>query len=296
MTTPPDPPSSPPPSQTNTKHQRHRAYKPSTRMSTGRSSRIRRAFSRASGSALRTDRRASGEQDYHPVADVPEVRGIDTLPAELSAVKLVEPVDAEAMAGGTTNVDFGVLEMKTTRQKLVDHISEIERQYRSTVASSVPFVPLKPVLITLCSLWFRHLDTIGEHLSRKQKHCAYGPSVEEAAREASSPQAPHAGTLQAMLRKIESAATEVEIKNVYNTPARTLRAVLQIPLLRQESIEATTTCMAAVLADHKEIEDASRFGNDLAASSAGVPDVDDEPKDELEMLIKERKKEEEAEK
>lgn len=83
----------------------------------------------------------------------------------------------------------------------------------------------------------------------------------------------------------------------YDTSARTLRAVLQNPLLQQESIESTMERMSDVLADHKEIEDAIKLGNDLAASSAGAPEADDEElKDELEMLIEEQRKEEEAEK
>ncbi|KAG9041785.1 hypothetical protein FS837_011744 [Tulasnella sp. UAMH 9824] len=181
------------------------------------------------------------------------------------AVKFVEPEDAEAIAEGITEVDFGVLEMKTTLQKLVDQISEIEH-------------------------W-------GASAARTQEHCAYVPSVEEQLEELLAKRLNTQETLQTVLYKIESAATEVEIMKGYDTSARTLRAVLPNPLLQKESIDATMERMADVLGDHKEIEDAISLGNDLAASSAGVPDVDDdELKDELGMLIEEQKKKEEEEK
>ncbi|KIO28038.1 hypothetical protein M407DRAFT_72413 [Tulasnella calospora MUT 4182] len=193
---------------------------------------------------------------------------------EKNAVKFVEPADEEAIAEGITEVDLGVLEMKTTLQKLADQISEIERQIQE------------------------RLDKIGEHLRRGSKNIALTylrskKQLEELLAKRLNTQE----TLQTVLNKIESAATEVEIMKAYDTSARTLRAVLQNPLLQQESIEATMERMADVLADHKEIEDAISLGNDLAASSAGVPDADDdELKDELEMLIAEQKKEEEEEK
>ncbi|KAG9041053.1 hypothetical protein FS837_012790 [Tulasnella sp. UAMH 9824] len=84
-------------------------------------------------------------------------------------------------------------------------------------------------------------------------------------------------TLQTVLNKIESAATGVEIMKAYDTSAGTLRAVVQNPLLKQESIDAAMERKA------DEIEDAISLGNDLAASSAG----------RLEILIEEQKKEEE---
>ncbi|KAG8945654.1 hypothetical protein FRC04_000615 [Tulasnella sp. 424] len=201
-------------------------------------------------------------------------RDVRVVVVEKNAVKFVDPADAEAIAEGITEVDYGVLEMKTTLQRLGEQISEIERQIQE------------------------RLDKIGEHLKRGSKTIALSylrskKQLEELLAKRLNSQE----TLQTVLNKIESAATEVEIMKAYDTSARTLRAVLQNPLLQQESIEATMERMSDVLADHKEIEDAIKLGNDLAASSAGAPEADDEElKDELEMLIEEQRKEEEEEK
>ncbi|KAG9043382.1 hypothetical protein FS837_009678 [Tulasnella sp. UAMH 9824] len=184
-------------------------------------------------------------------------RDVRVVIVQKNAVKFVEPGDAEAIAEGITEVDFGVLEMKTTLQELADQISEIEHQIQE------------------------RLDKIGEHLRRGSKNIALTylrskKQLEELLAKRLNTQE----TFQTVLNKIESVATEVEN-----------------PLLQQESIDATMERMADVLADHKEIEDAISLGNDLVASSAGVPDVDDdELKDELEMLIGEQKKEKEEEK
>ncbi|KAG9023533.1 hypothetical protein FS837_005725, partial [Tulasnella sp. UAMH 9824] len=142
------------------------------------------------------------------------------------------------------------------------------------------------------------LDKIGKHLRRGSKNIALTylrskKQLEELLAKGLNTQE----TLMTVLNKIESAATEVEIMKAFDTSARMLRAVLQNPLLQQGSVDATSERMADVLADHEEIEDAISLGDDLAAISAGVPDVDDDKlKDELEMLIEEEKKEEDEEK
>ncbi|KAG8927076.1 hypothetical protein FRC00_002307 [Tulasnella sp. 408] len=135
-------------------------------------------------------------------------------------LKFVEPADTEFIAEGIDEVDFGVLQMKTALQKLADQISEIGR-YKSSQN------------VALVSTWSK--KQLGELLAK-------GLNAQK--------------TLQTILNKIESAATEVEMR-AYDTSASTPRALLQILLLQQESIEATMARMADVPADHKEIEDAS---------------------------------------
>ncbi|KAG9041784.1 hypothetical protein FS837_011743 [Tulasnella sp. UAMH 9824] len=65
------------------------------------------------------------------------------------------------------------------------------------------------------------------------------------------------------------------------------------PLLQKAYVGPTMDGMVDVLVTHEEIEGAIGLGNDLAASSAGVPKADDdELKDGLEMLVEEQMKEE----
>lgn len=83
----------------------------------------------------------------------------------------------------------------------------------------------------------------------------------------------------------------------YDTSAKTLKTVLQHPLLQVSSIEDTMDRMSDALADHKEIEDAIGLANADAMAAAGVSPVDEkELQDELDALIQEQKEEAEAEK
>ncbi|KAG9030832.1 hypothetical protein FS837_003165 [Tulasnella sp. UAMH 9824] len=193
-----------------------------------------------------------------------------------NAVKFVEPEDADAIAEGITEVDFGVLEMKTTLQKLADQISEIESQIQEYVATFSVTLPYLSSRTVVAAGGLTRFESIYDGAAKASRFV-----IEEAA------------------RGVASAATEVEIMKLYDTSARTLRAVLQNTLLQRESIEATMERMADALANCKnlKIEDAISLGDDLAVGSARVPDVDDdELEDESEMFIEGQKKEEEEEK
>lgn len=96
-------------------------------------------------------------------------------------VKFVGPGDAEAIAEGISEVDFGVLEMKMT----------LRRRYPN---SSVRYISKWSLWLSPPNLAYhlvpfvsRRLDEIGEHnATREQKDCADLPPVEEAACRATS--------------------------------------------------------------------------------------------------------------
>lgn len=78
----------------------------------------------------------------------------------------------------------------------------------------------------------------------------------------------------------------------YDTSAKTLKTVLQNPLLQVSSIEDTMERMSDALADHKEIEDAIGLANEDAMAAAGVEPIDEkELQDELDALVQEQKAE-----
>ncbi|KAG9021510.1 hypothetical protein FS837_007200, partial [Tulasnella sp. UAMH 9824] len=184
-----------------------------------------------------------------------------------------------------------LMEMKTTLQKLADQISEIESQIKGYVATFSVTLPYLSSRTVVAADGSTRLERIYDGAAETSRF-----AIIEPAREVAWQEAQHQETLQTVLNKMESAATEVEIMKAYDTSARTLRAVLQNPLLQQESAGATMERMAEVLANRKKIEDAISLGDDLVVGSAGVPDMDDEElEDELEMFIEEQRKEEEEE-
>ncbi|KAG9022176.1 hypothetical protein FS837_006548, partial [Tulasnella sp. UAMH 9824] len=203
-------------------------------------------------------------------------RDLRVVIVQKNAVKFVEPDDAEAIAEGITEVNFDVLEMKTTLQKLADQISKIESQIKG------------------------RLDKIRAHLRRGSKNIALLRSKKQLEKllgkrlniRKRCREAQHQETLWTVLNKMESAATEAEIMKAYDTSARTLRTVLQNPLLQQESIEATMERMADVLVNRKKIEDAISLGDDLAVGSAGKQRKEEEEEKERVRLEEKRKTEE----
>ncbi|KAJ3509631.1 hypothetical protein NLJ89_g5120 [Agrocybe chaxingu] len=93
-------------------------------------------------------------------------------------------------------------------------------------------------------------------------------------------------TLQSTFITVEAAAGDVEIMKSYESSSATLRAILAHPSLQRESIDKTMEALAEANADAKEIDDAVRFGADVAL---GVEEsIDDaELEEEWKALVRE---------
>ncbi|KAG8856046.1 hypothetical protein FRB96_006613 [Tulasnella sp. 330] len=170
-----------------------------------------------------------------------------------------------------SEVDRGILEMKATLRRLDNQIDEIERQITERTAK-------------IKDLLYQGSKTLAMSYLRSKKQ------LEELLVKRLGSQE----TLQTVLLRIESAVTDVEIMKAYDTSAKTLKKVLQHPLLQVSSIEDTMEQMSDALADHREIEDAIGLANEDAMAAAGVEPVDEkELQEELDALVQEQKAEDE---
>ncbi|KAG9012072.1 hypothetical protein FRB95_013603 [Tulasnella sp. JGI-2019a] len=196
-------------------------------------------------------------------------RDLRVIVIESGVIKFIGSSETE----GITEVDKGILEMKATLRRLNDQINEIERQITEQTTK-------------IKDLLYRGSKSLAMSYLRSKKQ------LEELLVKRLGSQE----TLQTVLLKIESAVTDVEIMKAYDTSAKTLKTVLQHPLLQVSSIEETMERMSDALADHKEIEDAIGLANEDAMNAAGIEPVDDkELQDELDALVQEQKAEAEAE-
>ncbi|KAG9014590.1 hypothetical protein FRB94_011768 [Tulasnella sp. JGI-2019a] len=195
-------------------------------------------------------------------------RDLRVIVIESGVIKFIGSSETE----GITEVDKGILEMKATLRRLNDQINEIERQITEQTTK-------------IKDLLYRGSKSLAMSYLRSKKQ------LEELLVKRLGSQE----TLQTVLLKIESAVTDVEIMKAYDTSAKTLKTVLQHPLLQVSSIEETMERMSDALADHKEIEDAIGLANEDAMNAAGIEPVDDkELQDELDALVQEQKAEAEA--
>ncbi|CAB4380333.1 uncharacterized protein OCT59_020347 [Rhizophagus irregularis] len=92
------------------------------------------------------------------------------------------------------------------------------------------------------------------------------------------------GTIEGILLKIEGAASDNEIIDIYSFGAGTLKGVLASEGLTTETVDATMDKLQDALADQKEIEDAMQINQTLIETSFGI---DEELEEELEALLKE---------
>lgn len=75
----------------------------------------------------------------------------------------------------------------------------------------------------------------------------------------------------------------------YESSTATLKAILSHPSLQRNKIEETMDALAASTADAREIDNAIRMGEDMAAADAGIDDTELEA--ELNALVEEAEKE-----
>ncbi|KLO08957.1 Snf7-domain-containing protein [Schizopora paradoxa] len=98
------------------------------------------------------------------------------------------------------------------------------------------------------------------------------------------------GTLQDTLRNIEQAADNLEMMKHYESSTSTLKAILSHPSLQRDKVDETLEGLAAVTADHREIDEAIQLGSEMAQAEAGIDDADLEA--ELAGLVADAEKEE----
>ncbi|KAG9041054.1 hypothetical protein FS837_012791 [Tulasnella sp. UAMH 9824] len=186
----------------------------------------------------------------------------------INAVEFAKPADAEAIVEGITEAAFGILDMKTTLQKLEDHITESERKSQECVTSGLS---LMSVTYRLVLSVFQASQDWRASATTRQKHCACAPSSKELER------LPAYQTVLNKIKILRSRSRELsriryysqnslkQIWNVWPTCPQTTRK------LKTQLVSATTS----------------------PASSAGIPDVDDDRlQDGLEKPIEGQEKEE----
>ncbi|RIA87704.1 Snf7-domain-containing protein [Glomus cerebriforme] len=92
------------------------------------------------------------------------------------------------------------------------------------------------------------------------------------------------GAIEGILLKIEGAASDSEIIDIYSFGAGALKGVLASEGLTTETVDTTMDKLQDALADQKEIEDAMQVNQTLIEASL---DIDEELEEELEALLKE---------
>jgi charged multivesicular body protein 7 len=92
------------------------------------------------------------------------------------------------------------------------------------------------------------------------------------------------GAIEGILLKIEGAASDNEIIDIYSFGAGALKGVLASEGLTTENVDATMDKLQDALADQKEIEDAMQVNQTLIEASL---EIDEELEEELEALLEE---------
>ncbi|CAG8521077.1 6227_t:CDS:2, partial [Acaulospora colombiana] len=90
-------------------------------------------------------------------------------------------------------------------------------------------------------------------------------------------------TVEGILSKIQGAASDTEIIEVYNVGANTLKNIFESSGLTADSVEATMDKLQEVFADQREIDDAMKLGDSLLDMTIGQEEELDKELEELLM-------------
>ncbi|KAK7036496.1 hypothetical protein VNI00_011693 [Paramarasmius palmivorus] len=179
------------------------------------------------------------------------------------AVKFIEVRSLADKDRQITSVDRGILELKSAVDNLRRQTLNIQSKIEECTSKASEAVRNKRKSLAMSYLRSRHQleDLLKKRLGALEN-------------------------LEGTLIQVEAAAGDIEIVNAYSNSTATLKAILSHPSLQRESIEKTMEAMAEANADAKEVDDAIRFGGDVAV---GVNDTidEDELQAELEALAKE---------
>ncbi|KAG1832055.1 Snf7-domain-containing protein [Suillus variegatus] len=165
-----------------------------------------------------------------------------------------------------TAVDRGILQLKTAVRNLREQVDSIQNKIDQTTSNISNALRQQRKSIALAELRFKkHLDDL---LSKRLGSL---------------------NNLESTLISVETAAGDVEIMKTYESSTATLKAILSHPSLQRNKIEETMDALAASTADAREIDNAIRMGEDMAAADAGIDDTELEA--ELNALVEEAEKE-----
>ncbi|KAG2111664.1 Snf7-domain-containing protein [Suillus discolor] len=165
-----------------------------------------------------------------------------------------------------TAVDRGILQLKTAVRNLREQVDGIQNKIDQTASNISNALRQQRKSIALAELRFKkHLDDL---LSKRLGSLH---------------------NLESTLISVETAAGDVEIMKTYESSTATLKAILSHPSLQRNKIEETMDALAASTADAREIDNAIRMGEDMAAVDAGIDDTELEA--ELNALVEEAEKE-----
>ncbi|CAG8610902.1 6869_t:CDS:2, partial [Scutellospora calospora] len=159
------------------------------------------------------------------------------------------------------SIDRGIIHIKETCNKLHQQIHDIEERIKE-VSSKI----------------YKHIlqkqKVIAKHHLRQKMHLE----------KVLSKRAGSLVTVEEILLKIQGAATDAEIIDIYNVGANTLHDVMASTGLTIDSVDATIDKLQDVLADQQEIDEAMKLGSDSTLDASLIQD--DELEKELEDLLK----------
>ncbi|CAG8713204.1 462_t:CDS:2, partial [Dentiscutata heterogama] len=156
-----------------------------------------------------------------------------------------------------TSIDRGIIYIKETCDKLHQQIHDIEER-------------IKEVSTKIHNYILRKQKVMAKHRLRQKIHLEKVLSKRVESLE----------TVERILLKIQGAASDAEIIDIYNVSANTLHDFMASTGLTVDSVDATIDKLQDILADQHEIDEAMKLGSDSL-----VDTQDDELEQELEDLL-----------
>ncbi|KAJ3049950.1 Charged multivesicular body protein 7 [Rhizophlyctis rosea] len=178
----------------------------------------------------------------------------------ITVIKVKSAKEAQTKTLVITEVDRGILTIKTTVRRLTTQVEQLESKITDLTRQAQERVRLKQKERALHAI--RQKKAVTEVLKKRLG------SLE---------------TIEAILQKIQSAETDAEIFSAYNVGADTLKQVLATSGLTVEVVEETMDKLQDALADQAEIDEAIVAGHESMAATNGIDDS--ELEQELDALL-----------
>ncbi|CAG8730212.1 11947_t:CDS:2, partial [Racocetra fulgida] len=180
-----------------------------------------------------------------------------------------------------TSIDRGIIYIKETCNKLHQQIHDIEERIKEYVFQNLLLVVNSWRTYQDFTLFFRISAKIRNHILQKQSVMAKHRLRQKIHLEkVLSKRVGSLETVEGILLKIQGAATDAEIIDIYNVGANTLHDVMASNGLTADSVDATIDRLQEILADQQEIDEAMKLGNETLLDTTIVQD--DELEKELE--------------
>ncbi|CAG8713471.1 13984_t:CDS:2 [Gigaspora margarita] len=159
-----------------------------------------------------------------------------------------------------TSIDRGIIYIRETCDKLHQQIHDIEER-------------IKEISTKIHNYILRKQNVMAKHCLRQKMHLEKVLSKRVGSLE----------TVERILLKIQGAASDAEIIDIYNVGANTLHDFMASTGLTADSVDATIDKLQDILADQQEIDEAMKLGTDSLLDAASIQD--EELENELESLI-----------